>query len=233
MSLTKKKCPGDFLTLQKLIDAGYEALDYRFFLLGGHYRSQLAFSYAAMDSAKNARKALIQRTAKVLKQAFDEGLTREKAEACARASHRDSTDTAKLSADSLSVQAKQSLETFTQALEDDLALPRALSELQIAVKNKDIGSSDTVLLIALMDEVLGLQLIQSALDFSDEADKKAAEVKSTSDSTGDAEIDALVAERTEAKKLKNYARADEIRTQLKERGIILEDTPQGTIWKRA
>jgi cysteinyl-tRNA synthetase len=41
-----------------------------------------------------------------------------------------------------------------------------------------------------------------------------------------------VAERTEAKKAKNYARADEIRSGLLEKGIVLEDTPSGTIWKR-
>ena len=232
------KSSGDFLTLQKLIDAGYDALDYRFFLLGGHYRSQLAFSYAAMDSAKNARKALIQRTSKVLKQAFAEGLTREKAEAYARTADKDygntdCADSEKITADSFGAQATQSLNAFKAALEDDLALPRALSELQTAVKNKDIGAAETVLLIACMDEVLGLQLLKSALAFSDEADKNAAQVKTAADSTGDAEIDALVAERTEAKKMKNYARSDEIRAMLKERGIILEDTPQGTIWKRA
>ena len=40
-----------------LIDKGYDALDYRFFLLGAHYRSQVMFSWTAMDSAKNSRKA--------------------------------------------------------------------------------------------------------------------------------------------------------------------------------
>ena len=45
-------------------------------------------------------------------------------------------------------------------------------------------------------------------------------------------IEALIAERAEAKKAKNYARADEIRNGLAEQGIILEDTPQGVKWKR-
>lgn len=49
----------------------------------------------------------------------------------------------------------------------------------------------------------------------------------------DAEIDALVAERSAAKKEKNFARADEIRAELSARGIVLEDTPQGTKWHRA
>ncbi len=230
------KSSGDFLTLQKLLDSGYEALDYRFFLLGGHYRSQLAFSYAAMDSAKNARKALIQRAAKVLKRSFAEGLTRERAEAYALFSDKDAqNNTAPEEADmqNVSAEAKQSLAAFTDALEDDLAIPRALSQLQTVLKNKSICASEAVLSAAVMDRVLGLQLIKSALAFCDESDKKAQEVKSASDSTGDEEIDALVAERIEAKKRKNYARADEIRAALKEKGIILEDTPQGTTWKRA
>ncbi len=49
----------------------------------------------------------------------------------------------------------------------------------------------------------------------------------------DADIEALIQERTEAKKAKNFARADEIRDELKNRGIILEDTREGVKWKRA
>ena len=49
----------------------------------------------------------------------------------------------------------------------------------------------------------------------------------------DADIEALIQERTDAKKAKNFARADEIRDELKNRGIILEDTREGVKWKRA
>ena len=63
------KSSGEFLTLQRLIDKGYEALDYRYFLLGAHYRSQVMFSWEAMDSAKNGRKALVNRAKKVLEAA--------------------------------------------------------------------------------------------------------------------------------------------------------------------
>ena len=49
----------------------------------------------------------------------------------------------------------------------------------------------------------------------------------------DADIEALIRERTDAKKAKNFARADEIRDELKNRGIILEDTREGVKWKRA
>jgi cysteinyl-tRNA synthetase len=49
----------------------------------------------------------------------------------------------------------------------------------------------------------------------------------------DAEIDRLVAERTEARKARDFARADAIRDQLAEMGITLEDTPSGVVWRRA
>ena len=58
--------------------------------------------------------------------------------------------------------------------------------------------------------------------------------KDTAEKSGeDAEIEALVEERLAARKAKNWARADEIRDALKERGIVLEDSAAGTRWKRA
>ncbi|HPA11570.1 MAG TPA: cysteine--tRNA ligase, partial [Treponemataceae bacterium] len=51
------KSSGEFLTLQYLIDKGFDPLDYRFFLLGGHYRSQLTFSWESMESARNSRRS--------------------------------------------------------------------------------------------------------------------------------------------------------------------------------
>lgn len=49
----------------------------------------------------------------------------------------------------------------------------------------------------------------------------------------DEKIEALIEERIAARKARNFARSDEIRDMLKEKGVILEDTPQGTRWKRA
>jgi cysteinyl-tRNA synthetase len=49
----------------------------------------------------------------------------------------------------------------------------------------------------------------------------------------DAQVDALIEERNQARKDRDFARSDEIRDLLKEQGIVLEDTPQGTRWRRS
>ena len=90
-----------------------------------------------------------------------------------------------------------------------------------------------------MDSVLSLDVIKNAFDVLDEQALHSGAAESGSNGVdvhaGDpeaAEIDALVAERTAAKKNKDFARADEIRNQLTERGIVIIDTPNGPTWKR-
>ena len=73
------------------------------------------------------------------------------------------------------------------------------------------------------DQVLGLDLLAAAQ--KQQAEKAAPQ-------EGDAEIDALVQARTDAKKAKNFAEADRIRDQLKEMGIVLVDSKEGTTWHR-
>lgn len=202
------KSSGNFLTLQSLIDKGYDALDYRFFLLGAHYRSQIAFSWTAMEGAKNARKALNQRISKILQQASGilPGSSKEIP---------------------LSDKARQYLEKFTAALENDLGTPQALSVLQIAVKDPELKAEEALYLIQKMDSVLSLNLTGAA------AEILAARSPAKNGDSEAAEIQQLIDERTAAKKAKNYARADEIRSLLKNKGIIIEDTPQGSVWKRS
>jgi cysteinyl-tRNA synthetase len=208
------KSSGNFLTLQSLIDAGYDPLDYRFFLLGAHYRSQIAFSWDAMESAKNARKALIQRVAAVVQQA---GTAQ-----AGTAQAVSATGTVKSEA------GLRYLEDFREALENDLGTPRALSALQTAVKDKALPPEEKLALLAQMDGVFALGLEEGAQKLLLEK-SAATDIQSGSE---DPEIDALVSERTQAKKEKNYKRADEIRAKLLEKGIVLEDTPSGTLWKR-
>ncbi|NLL99951.1 MAG: cysteine--tRNA ligase [Treponema sp.] len=208
------KSSGNFLTLQSLIDKGYEPLDYRFFLLGAHYRSQVAFSWDAMDSAKNSRKALIQRISKCIAQVVEETA--------------DIPTTTLISQTQINDTGLKWINAFTESLENDLATPKALSELQGAIKDKNMSAMETLAVISKMDTVIGLDLIENSIKLYEEekniaTGKLAPELES--------EVQKLIAERNDAKKSKNYERADEIRNSLASRGIILVDTTEGTIWK--
>ena len=219
------KSSGNFLRLQTLIDAGYNPLDYRFFLLGGHYRKQIYFSYDAMDSAKNSRAALVQRIAKLAQSAGGA----ESLKKLAAVSYTDAADFAPLSE-----KARYYMEEFKAAMETDLATPKALSQLQKAVKDSALEASEALSLVARMDTVLGLDLVNSAEQVlgSMQAASSAASVN-THEGDPEAElIDRLVAERVAAKKAKDFAKADSIRDQLTAKGIVVTDTPQGPVWER-
>jgi cysteinyl-tRNA synthetase len=191
------KSKGGFLTLQTLVDSGYDPLDYRYFLLGGHYRSQLQFSYPALDGARNARKSLGERVRFLAEKAGE--------------LPEDQTIAGK---------AGEYLAAFDKALEDDLSTPRALAELWGLLRDPVLPPRDALAAAFDMDRVLGLNLRDAAEDGAEEDPALAAE------------LEKLIAERGEAKKAKNYGRADEIRQALKDRGIILEDSPSGTTWRR-
>jgi cysteinyl-tRNA synthetase len=114
-------------------------------------------------------------------------------------------------------------EEFTTAMNDDLNTSGGLAALfdlrrdvNIAIDASEFGSDDKKAVLNLLenlDSVLGI-------------------LGEEQDTSLDAEIEALIHERNEARKNRDYARADEIRKSLAERDIILEDTPQGTKWKK-
>ena len=115
-------------------------------------------------------------------------------------------------------------EKFVGALNADLNTSLAVTALYDVLKAK---TNDATKLYALkdFDQVLSLNLLAAAQALQ----KKQAEEAAAS---ADPEIDALVAARTEAKKAKNYAEADRIRNRLKEMGVEIIDTPQGTKWRK-
>lgn len=225
------KSSGKFITLQttlppekgfSLKDKGFEPLDYRFFLLGGHYRKQLVFSLDALESAKNGRAALIQKIVKLAQKGgitLSGGKTYKKGEADNRTG--------------LSEKASAYLDNFKSGLENDLLTPVALSVLNKVIKDASLEPKEALELIDRMDSVLSLSLLKNAAEAQKEAENQAKAM--LPDHSGDpeaAEIDALVKERTDAKKAKDFATADRIRDELTKRGITIIDTPQGSTWKR-
>ena len=201
------KSAGGFITLQNLVDEGYDPLDYRYFLLGGHYRSQLQFSFTALDGARNARKSLGDRLRNLAAQA---------APLPAAASSQNPLNIPPES------KAVEYLTNFNKALADDLSTPRALAELWGLLRDSSISPGDALAAAYSMDQVFALNLAEEAV-IKPGANEDPALVT---------EIERLIKERKEAKSAKDFKRADEIRQNLKERGIILEDSPANTSWKR-
>jgi cysteinyl-tRNA synthetase len=114
------------------------------------------------------------------------------------------------------------VEQFRVAMDDDFNTPGAVAAIFDAVReaNRALDAGDltrATTLVATVDELTGALGLPIAVD--DAGDD-------------DAEIDALVRERDDARAARNFARADAVRDELTVRGIKLEDTPGGTIWHR-
>ena len=115
-------------------------------------------------------------------------------------------------------------EKFIEVVGNDLNTAMGVTALYDILKAKVPGATKLAV-IGQLDQVLGLRLL-------DRADKVRTAQKETPAVETDPVIDALVAQRTEAKKAKNWAEADRIRDELKAMGVELIDTKEGTTWKR-
>lgn len=186
------KSKGNFITLRTLQEENYGPLDYRYFCLGGHYRSQLQFTFDSLDAARKARLNLVERVRELL-----------------------ATVDSVPAPDALGNEARRYLVEFQDNVTKDLHVPKALSVLWTLMKDEAVPPEDKLAVVFDMDRVLGLNL---------------ADVKE--EQAIDGETEKLIKEREEARAQKDFARADQIRDELLEKGIELKDTPKGTVWKK-
>ncbi|HEY9054698.1 MAG TPA: cysteine--tRNA ligase [Rectinemataceae bacterium] len=208
------KSKGSFLTLQSLVDSGFSPLDYRYFCLGAHYRSQLSFSWEGMEQAKASRAALLDRVI------FLSETLKTKA-GSAGGSNPPASGLGRPDSMELGPAARARLDAFDEALAEDLSAPRALAELWGVLRDGSISPREALAVAFDMDAVLGLGLAV--------AEKPKAVLL---DEAETARIEALVAQRAEAKARKDWTTADSIRDALKKEGIAIEDRPSGSIWKK-
>jgi cysteinyl-tRNA synthetase len=222
------KSEGNFYTLRDLLLKGHRASAIRYLLLSVPYRHQMNFTFEGLAGATNAIDRLRTFHQRMLRGGFSEGAPDTAvAAATAKAEH-----------------------DFTAALANDLNTAEAaaaISEMVRAANSAaDAGTlaasnvAEVLRVLALFDGVFAVlddrdaELTRAALAWAEtegRIDEAASELVAKL-ALSDAEIDALIAERTQAKKSRNFARADAIRVELTAKGIVIEDSKDGVRWRR-
>ena len=200
------KSAGNFFTVRDISEK-YDLQVLRFFMLSAHYRSPLNFSAELMEAAKNGYERIVTSVGNLNYLAGN-------------AAQGDmSEEEKKLLAEAGNFEAK-----FDEAMDDDFNTADAIAAIFELVKFANTygnEKSSAAFLTALKGKIVELSDICGLL------------VEKKEEGMLDEDIEGLIEERQAARKAKNFARADEIRKELLEKGIILEDTREGVKWKRA
>jgi cysteinyl-tRNA synthetase len=221
------KSEGNFYTLRDLLLKGHRASAIRFLLISVPYRNQMNFTFDGLTESTNAIDRLRTFHQRLLKTTFPQGLDPAIAAATAKAEH-----------------------DYTAALANDLNTAKARAAIFDLVRDANAAADHGTLrtenvqqilkVLHLFDGVFAVledhdaSITRAALEWAEKEGRihEAAPELLTNLSLSDADIDALVAERTQAKKSRNFARADAIRNDLLAKGIIIEDSKEGVRWKR-
>jgi len=205
------KSLGNFFTIRE-VTKKYHPEVLRMFMLGTHYRSPLDFSDSALDAAKAGLDRLYETARRIQREMRDVR--------CEMSDVRCRTDDSVISHLTSNI-----VPAFTESMNDDFNTPEALACLfdvsRSLNKGLDAGEdvSELVAQFAAMCGVLGI--VQHDVESWFKGDNVDAE-----------RIEALISERAAAKKARDFARADAIRDELATEGIVLEDSPTGTTWKK-
>lgn len=199
------KSAGNFFTVRDISEK-YDLQVLRFFMLSAHYRSPLNFSADLMEAARNGLDRIVTSVSNLnylMDKVPDTGMSVQEK--------------------ALAEEAQGFIKKFDEAMDDDFNTADAVSAIFELVKfaNTHVTEqSGKAFIQAMKDEIVMLSDICGLI-----VEKK--------EEILDTEIEALIQERQDARKAKNFARADEIRDALAAQGIILEDTREGVKWKRA
>ena len=196
------KSLNNFFTVRDVAEK-YGYMPIRFFILSAHYRSPINYSAEVLEQSISALERIT--------------TCRDNLEFYIKNAPESSAEFDKEKYDSKKA-------AFIKAMDDDLNTADAISAIFELVReiNTAINGSEPCTAEEARYASELLNELVSLMGFAEE--------KKTGDD--EEEILAAIAARTEAKKAKNYAEADRIRDELKAKGVILEDTPQGTKWKR-
>jgi cysteinyl-tRNA synthetase len=221
------KSEGNFYTLRDLLLKGYKASAIRFLLISVPYGQQLNFTFEGLAAETGAVERL-----RTFHQRFQ------------------SAATIPGSNEALCAEAGRAAQGFAAALSNDLNTAEARAAIfelvragNAAIDAGTLGADNVPQIKGVLecfDRVFAVledrdeEITRAALEWAKREgrlDQAAPELLAQM-SLSDAQIDALVEERTQAKRTRNFARADAIRKELSEKGIILEDSKDGVRWKR-
>ena len=218
------KSSGEFLRLQLLIDKGYHPLAYRMMCLQAHYRSELEFSWEGLGAALTRLKRLVMAVEKIkqrYKTVFEieySSMTNPEATIEDELSsflptHRETEGVPKVN-----------LGSFENAICNDLATPEALSYLDNYLGTAKIIPAIGLKLVGEMDQVLGLGLLDLA--------RTDLRIRPKDAQINEAEIEADLLRRKEARLAKDFATSDAIRASLSAKGVdVMDGDPLGWEWK--
>jgi cysteinyl-tRNA synthetase len=206
--VTMSKSKGNFFTFRDLREEGYSPLAIRYLLLSVPYRKQLNFTFEGLQGAEST----VERLRNFRSVISD--LNRE-----ADAATLNETD----DPSQVEISVRKALTDFEQAMDDDLNTAAALAAIHDMVREiNTLYSADA---ITAADKPL-------ILDAIGKFDAVLGIFGPAEDTILDAEIEALINERQQARKVRDFARSDAIRDELLNKGILLEDTKDGLRWRR-
>jgi cysteinyl-tRNA synthetase len=196
------KSAGNFYTLRDLLEMGYAPEQVRYLFASVPYRKKLNFTFDGLKAAATAIDRLRNFKLRLETDKFQAGVDQ-----------------------ALADRSQAAVRQFEESLDDDLNTAEALAALFEYVRDANT---------AMDSGEFRAGNVAEALAVLDEFDAIFDVLRPTRSDTGmsDSEVESLIAERAQAKKNRDFARSDQIRTQLLDAGIILEDTKEGARWKR-
>ncbi len=198
------KSLGNFKTVREIANAyGYEVI--RYFLISAHYRTPINYNLEIVEQCKASLERLY-----TCRESLDFAIK--------NAVDETSSDDEKMISELL-----ERRKQFIDAMDDDLNTADGISALFDLTK--DINTK-------ILDKSVSKAVCEFAAKLFDELSNVLGLLYNRKENDLDSEIEALIEERQEARKNKDWATADGIRDELKARGIILKDTPQGVTWTK-
>lgn len=195
------KSLGNFKTVREIADVyGYEVI--RYFLISSHYRSPINYNLDIIEQCKASLERLY-----TCRESLDFAI-------------KNASDSTPVDEELLNT-INSHREQFVKAMDDDLNTADGLAAIFDLVK--DINTK-------ILDKNVAKSVCEAAASLFDELCDVLGILYNRQSNDLDSEIEALIQQRAEAKKNKDFATADKIRDDLKARGIILKDTRQGTTW---